>query len=134
MGAGKGMGFCDLRPGVVFGGEFTTRAHFSDRGRRFGFLLGLMATFVIWTWSRALWARTDMVVARRLGRLVRWCCGLWSGAPRRRWRLGQPVAVDPWSYFEPPRAGAAVMLLWLAGARLLTPHTGLLYSHGDAAI
>jgi len=78
MGAGKGMGFCDLRPGVVFGGEFTTRAHFSDRGLRFGFLLGLMATFVIWTWSRALWARTLMVVARRLGRLVRcrWCvCG-----------------------------------------------------------
>ena len=74
MGAGKGMGFCDLRPGVVFGGELTTRAPFSDLGRRFGFLLGLMATFVIWTWSRALWARTDMDVARRLGRLVR-CCG-----------------------------------------------------------
>jgi len=113
MGAGKGMGFWLLRPGVVFGGELTTRAHFSDRGRRFGFLLGLMATFVIWTWSRALWARTDMVLLRRL--LL----------ARRRWRLGQPVAVDPWSYFEPPRAGAAVMLLWLAGARLLTPHAGL---------
>ena len=117
------MGFWLLRPGVVFGGLLTTLAHFSDRGLRFGFLLGLMATFVIWTWSRALWARTLMVVARRLGWLA-----------RRRWRLGQPVAVDPWSYFEPPRAGAAVMLLWLAGARLLTPHTGLLYSHGDAAI
>ena len=65
------MGFWLLRPGVVFGGLLTTRAHFSDRGRRFGFLLGLMATFVIWTWSRALWARTDMVVARRLARLVR---------------------------------------------------------------
>ena len=76
MGAGKGMGFCDLRPGVVFGGLLTTLAHFSDRGRRFGFLLGLMATFVIWTWSRALWARTLMVVARRRGRLVRWCCGV----------------------------------------------------------
>ena len=69
------MGFWLLRPGVVFGGELTTRAHFSDRGRRFGFLLGLMATFVIWTWSRALWARTLMVVERRLGRLVRCCCG-----------------------------------------------------------
>jgi len=61
MGAGTGMGFCDLRPGVVFGGLLTTLAHFSDRGRRFGFLLGLMATFVIWTWSRALCARTDMM-------------------------------------------------------------------------
>ena len=39
-----------------------------------------MATFVIWTWSRALCARTLMVVARRRGRLVRrtmarGCCG-----------------------------------------------------------
>jgi len=125
MGAGKGMGFCDLRPGVVFGGEFTTLAHFSDLGLRFGLLLGLMATLVIWTWSRALWARTDMVVARRLGRLVRCCGGLWSGAPRRRWRRGQPVAVDPWSYFEPPRAGAAVMRFWLTAACLLAPRAGL---------
>ena len=60
------MGFW-LAAGVVFGGLLTTRAHFSDLGLR-SVLLGLMATFVIWTWSRALWARTLMVVARRLGR------------------------------------------------------------------
>jgi hypothetical protein len=74
MGAGKGMGFWLLRPGVVFGGEFTTLAHFSDLGLRFGFLLGLMATFVIWTWSRALWARTLMVVARCLACVGLLCC------------------------------------------------------------
>ena len=78
------MGFCDLRPGVVFGGLLTTLAHFSDRGRRFGFLLGLMATFVIWTWSRALCARTLMVVARRLGRLVRCCWGVERASVSRK--------------------------------------------------
>ena len=72
MGAGKGMGFWLLRPGVVFGGEFTTRAHFSLLGLRFGFLLGLMATFVIWTWSLALCARTLMVSR---GARDGWCGG-----------------------------------------------------------
>ena len=46
-----------LRPGVVFGGLLTTRAHFSDFSAAFGFLLGLMATFVIWIWSCALCGR-----------------------------------------------------------------------------
>ena len=141
------MGFWLLRPGVVFGGLLTTLAHFSDRGRRFGFLLGLMATFVIWTWSRALWARTLMVVARRLGRLVRCRWGVERASvsrnqqrerllPPRDVRFTKPREAARMRYTTPRVArGACFAGLALSALRLLS-RPGLRRSalHGESVV